>query len=400
MDATNQNQQSSGVSGSWDAPVNVAYPHPSGNPDLPGPVVQFPDETTANNHAASVWDQLKSTVAPVVSTWNREFQSANDALANLPRALASSVTQPVTDEERATLGISKNPSFLEHTALAIARAGGFEQMATAAQWYKQAAQGKVPNAYEQALSVAPEAVGSAAPMPVLGRLLEGPQSKFVPATETSARPVARPTTPVESVPTAPLTEDQLAQEFIAKHFPDAKAEIKSGELGNVEPKPISAEELDRTLRATLRRQRATAAGQPVIEGEAHEPGTVSVNPAEAQAAAREFLKRVPKPEGIELEGSEGAAEESHAAKISGEASQGRGGKPRSQVLVEDENATVTAFLNRLEQQKDLLKSERGELRVPLLVLTNLMLPPSIPRLRRSLMRRFPTMHQVSRFFRR
>src|SRR5439155_4179381 len=103
-----------------------------------------------------------STVAPVVSTWNREVRSANDALVNLPQTLASSITQPVTDEERATLGVSNKPSFLEHAALAIARAGGFNQMASAAQWYKQAAQGKVPNAYEQALSVSPEAIGSSA----------------------------------------------------------------------------------------------------------------------------------------------------------------------------------------------------------------------------------------------
>ena len=48
----------------------------------------------------------------------------------------------MTDEERATLGVSKNPTFLEHAALAIARAGGFNQMVSAAQWYKQAAQGK------------------------------------------------------------------------------------------------------------------------------------------------------------------------------------------------------------------------------------------------------------------
>jgi hypothetical protein len=41
---------------------------------------------------------------------------------------------------------------------------------TAAQWWKQVAEGKVPNAYEHGLSVAPEAVGSAAGTVLAGEL--------------------------------------------------------------------------------------------------------------------------------------------------------------------------------------------------------------------------------------
>jgi hypothetical protein len=65
----------SGVSGSWDAPVNVAYPHPSDNPDLPGSVVLFPSVEHARQFASHAWEQLKDeyqeNVAPTVQKVSR-----------------------------------------------------------------------------------------------------------------------------------------------------------------------------------------------------------------------------------------------------------------------------------------------------------------------------------------
>src|SRR5437016_13790821 len=110
----NPDQQLGGASGSWDdstsqGPV-VHFPHPDPDKSM---TVAFPASMSMDAIESAAKNIYHKHVAPVVSTWNREVQSANHSLVNVPRTLASSITQPVTDEERATLGVSNKPSFLE-----------------------------------------------------------------------------------------------------------------------------------------------------------------------------------------------------------------------------------------------------------------------------------------------
>ena len=114
-------------------PANVQFPHPS-NPDLQGPVVQFPDAATAQQHAASVWDSLKSAVMPSAEFLGNEAKGAGQMVMGLPSAIADSVTVQPTADEQKSLGVPANPSLAEKAALALYRNLG-EPIQNAAQWY-------------------------------------------------------------------------------------------------------------------------------------------------------------------------------------------------------------------------------------------------------------------------
>jgi hypothetical protein len=68
MPEVQTSNQSSGVSGSWDTPVVVSFPHPSGDPNQSGPVVQFPSVEHAQQFASHAWTQLKDEYQKVSST--------------------------------------------------------------------------------------------------------------------------------------------------------------------------------------------------------------------------------------------------------------------------------------------------------------------------------------------
>src|SRR5205807_8227689 len=69
-----------------------------------------------------------------------------------------------------------------HDALPILQPG-----MVAARWYRDAAQGKIPNPVEQALDVAPEAMGAGAAAPVAGKLLESAPAAVPPVVRGVAR---------------------------------------------------------------------------------------------------------------------------------------------------------------------------------------------------------------------
>ena len=110
--------------------------------------------------APGFWDTLK-----------REGKSMVGTIAGMPSSVYHAFSEPPTDEEKQRFGLSDKPDSMQKIALGTTRMS-YHPAVTAGQWYGEAAQGKIPNAYEQALSVAPEAMGSAAGNVVAGKLAE------------------------------------------------------------------------------------------------------------------------------------------------------------------------------------------------------------------------------------
>jgi len=95
-----------------------------------------------------------------VGTLGRELKTLGGNIAGIPSIAYHAAMDPVTPEERARYGASADLGlgpvgrFVDRTAIQPAM--------NAAEWYTNAARGRIPNAYEQALDVAPEAIGTGA----------------------------------------------------------------------------------------------------------------------------------------------------------------------------------------------------------------------------------------------
>lgn len=153
---------------------------------LPANFAQW-DQSTNSAPAAqpqssppSFWDSLE-----------REGKSAVGTIAGMPAAVYHAFSQPPTDEEQKEFDTSKQPPAIKQAAIGISRLTA-APVADAATWYSKAIRGKIPNAYEQALSVAPEAVGSAAGNTLGGKLVEMAPGAAQAATEAVA-PAVRAT---------------------------------------------------------------------------------------------------------------------------------------------------------------------------------------------------------------
>lgn len=141
--------------------------------------------STVTKPAPSTWDKVKSTAnkadtaitgametrpsdeprAAFAKTLGREGYSAAKTVAGLAPAVVGAFTEPPQNEE-------EKKTVAEHPYLGTA-ATGLKRMLVdpiqnAAQWYGKAFKGQIPNPVEQALSVAPEAIGSAAGQVVAG----------------------------------------------------------------------------------------------------------------------------------------------------------------------------------------------------------------------------------------
>ena len=122
---------------------------------------------------ANVDNANKSSVSLKGSgdTLGRELSSTWQNIAGIPSGVYHAFTDQPTQEEAAQLG--GEPSDLQ-LARHVGLLGGYRMIAeplrTAEDWYENAAKGKVPNATDQALSVAPEAMGAGAAT----ALLSGP----------------------------------------------------------------------------------------------------------------------------------------------------------------------------------------------------------------------------------
>jgi hypothetical protein len=98
----------------------------------------------------------------VGDTLGREASAVGSSIAGIPGALYHGFADPETGEEKseresreAAGGIQPNDPISRGLNRLVA-----QPIATAGKWYGDAARGKIPNAYEQALSVAPEAMGA------------------------------------------------------------------------------------------------------------------------------------------------------------------------------------------------------------------------------------------------
>lgn len=119
----------------------------------------------------SFWDRFKDQPqdAAYDDTLKREVKAAGGAISGIPSAIYHAFSEPPTPEERAEFNGDVDGA--KRIGLGIHRLTT-APLEVAAKWYGDVAQGKVPNAYEQALSVAPEAVGSAGGTVLAGKMIQ------------------------------------------------------------------------------------------------------------------------------------------------------------------------------------------------------------------------------------
>jgi hypothetical protein len=138
----------------------------------PGVMSKIGDVASKADTAITEGMRSKPTDSPVTSfgkTLGREvYEGAKTVGGMVPGAVSAFTAEPQTDEEKKTAE--------EHPIVGQAATGLkrilVDPISNAADWYKKAYMGKIPNAYEQALSVAPEAMGSGAGNVVAGKLGE------------------------------------------------------------------------------------------------------------------------------------------------------------------------------------------------------------------------------------
>lgn len=107
-----------------------------------------------------------------LDTLGREAKAAGQSIAGIPGGIYHAFSDQPSAEEQKEFSTDAHPGVIKRGAIGITRMTA-EPIANAADWYIKAAQGKIPNAYEQALSVAPEAIGTGAGNVIGGKLIEG-----------------------------------------------------------------------------------------------------------------------------------------------------------------------------------------------------------------------------------
>ena len=262
----------------------------------------------ASRVARATYDRAKESA----QTLGREYGSAQSTLSQLPSAVYNAATQPLSEEEKAALGIKGDGSVGERIAGHLFRLAGGPSISEAARWYKSAAQGKIPDAVGQALTVAPEAIGTAGAQAIIGRAgqeILAPESGVKPAAKSA--PAVEPVEPVE--PVAPLSPE------------------------------------DRVATAFLRRQRASAQAQPVVEG-VKPASEAAVDPAEAARLASEEVSRLEKSGAKSgVEGIEGEGQTTHEVNIAGR-TEGKNAPIKSaNQLSEDQRAAALGYISKLEE---------------------------------------------------
>lgn len=184
-----------------------------GLPKPPNPITNAPEESGLETGPLTSYNPAENDTlthgAGTARALARDVNSAAGTIAGIPSAIYHAYTDPPQNTSEQNLVAGHNPT-LGHVAL-----GGERMLAApirnAAQWYKQAAQGKIPNPVEQALSVAPEAVGAGA-----GNVLAGAGVESIPdivkgtrqmipsdTTATATRSFQQAVPPTKSAPYTP-----------------------------------------------------------------------------------------------------------------------------------------------------------------------------------------------------
>jgi hypothetical protein len=295
VNITESQPQSGSVSAGYrpadDKPVNVQYPG--------GHVVTFPSEQVAQQAAPSVWQQLKSL--PEVQTFGRELSAFGSAVnpVNLAKGIYKAAADPLTPEEQEEFhGHIRIPGEVAVERLTSA------PIVRAANWYKDAVTGKVPDAYEQALSVAPEGVGTAGGTVVLGKAIENTVNAAKTRIKTAtARPA--PEEPVSPKPPVEAAREMSPEARAAAAYlrrqrvtdvpkvevagvdaePETATAGKSGE--GQTPKVVSHDEANRIAADVLEKTKPTEGVS--IKNESELPKTTEET---ADALARSFVTRL------------------------------------------------------------------------------------------------------------
>ncbi len=139
------------------------------------------DMSTAQPIQANAVKLDMSTAKPIEGTepkqsgfWDtlsREGKSFTGTIAGIPSAVYHAFSEPPMQDEKDRWG-AEEVAGPKRVGLGLHRLIT-APVETAGKWYSDAFSGKIPLAYEQALSVAPEAIGSAAGSVVAGKLAEG-----------------------------------------------------------------------------------------------------------------------------------------------------------------------------------------------------------------------------------
>lgn len=139
-----------------------------------GAIVDY--EALARKHGAKM-DASPASPPEVASpepgfwdTLQREGKSLAGNVAGVPAAVYHAFVEPPTQEEKQKFGDTEVQG-AKRVGLGIHRLA-VAPVETAADWYGKAIKGEIPNAYEQALSVAPEAMGAGAAAPITGKIAE------------------------------------------------------------------------------------------------------------------------------------------------------------------------------------------------------------------------------------
>jgi hypothetical protein len=133
-----------------------------------------------------------------LNTLGREVSAAGQTLN--PIAIGKGVYHAFSDdptaEEQKEFSTDKNPGVIKRGAIGVTRMTA-DPIANAAIWYGRAAQGKIPNATDQALSVLPEAIGTGAGNVVGGKVIESAPGAIARAGQAIAEnPKAIATAPI------------------------------------------------------------------------------------------------------------------------------------------------------------------------------------------------------------
>jgi hypothetical protein len=118
---------------------------------------------------ASFWDRFYDKPTAEDETLGRELSSAAQSIYGIPKAIIHAFTDEPTAEEKTQF--QGDVQGAKRIGLGIHRLTT-APLQTAAEWYGNVAQGRVPDAYGQALSVAPEAIGQGAGTVVSAKLAE------------------------------------------------------------------------------------------------------------------------------------------------------------------------------------------------------------------------------------
>lgn len=111
-----------------------------------------------------------SMLSSILDAAKREGSSTINSIAGIPSGLYHAFADPATAEETKEAGGTKEVQGTKRVGLGISRLTT-EPLFEAGKWYGDVARGKVPDAYTQALSVAPEAMGIGASGPIVDKMM-------------------------------------------------------------------------------------------------------------------------------------------------------------------------------------------------------------------------------------